>query len=103
MHAARLEAEEIAFEVKGPDLPASIREQLVGAHRPLDHQIDEFGVFALAVDLLIPSVAHAGTDELGAISEQQGISRSSHGPDRLCIVPDGCRALDEHGNLSIAM
>ena len=89
--------------MKGADLPASVREQLVGAHRPLDHEIDEFGFFAFAVDFLIPSVAHAGTNELGAIGKQQGASCAPCGSDHLCIVADGCRALDEHGNLSIAM
>ena len=52
--ALELEAEQVAGEMEGADLPAAIAQKLVGAHRPAHHLVDEFGILALAVDLLVP-------------------------------------------------
>jgi len=51
MLAAVREAENVAGQVKGADLPAAVGQQLVAPYRAGFDLVDVFGRFLLAVDL----------------------------------------------------
>ncbi len=60
---SRFEAENIARQMEGADLAASVGQQLVAANRARDHLVDVFRRLILAVDFLVLPVGKFGRNQ----------------------------------------
>ena len=71
---ALLEAEQVARQVEAGDLSPTVVENLVGSDRTFDDPVDELGVLALAVDLLLAAVGKRSSNDLGATREEGNLA-----------------------------
>src|SRR5262249_6681883 len=67
-----LETENVAGQMEGSDLTASVHQDLVGAHRPANDLVEVIGGLVLPVDLGIGGKRHARTPELEPAGLQGG-------------------------------
>jgi hypothetical protein len=69
MRIGGFEAEDVARQVKGSDLPATIRENLVSPDRACDDLVNVVGWFVLAINLCVAIVGNRGTHEINRVTE----------------------------------
>src|SRR5262245_19106203 len=70
MYIAGLETKDAARQVEGPNLPAAIGENLVGAHRARYDLVDVVCLFVLAKDLRVVAVGHYSAHQVDRVTER---------------------------------
>jgi hypothetical protein len=77
MFIARFKPEDVAGQVEGADLPASIAKNLVGPDRTADNPVHVVRRLVLAIDLGIAAVRHRGAHQADRIKKRTtGYARS---------------------------
>ena len=64
VYITSLESEQVACEVKCPDLSASIAQQLVSSYRATHNLVERQSLLGFSVDLLIVPIFEARSNEL---------------------------------------
>lgn len=87
------EAEDVARQVEGADLPATVLEELVGAYRAAHHLVEVLGFLSLAEDFGIPCEMDRGAVDLKGRGKCPGADRRGGG------LGDGCTNRSGAGDL----